>query len=95
MKANFLHFGRAVFFSHLTEKKNFARIVITVVDLLTHMISNLIGENQFFHLLCPCSTYGHPNVPSPDGSAHTRIGGKHIGTLECPLLGQIVQNSVF
>ena len=38
MKVDFFLFGRAVLLFYSTEKKNLAKVVISMVDLLTHVI---------------------------------------------------------
>ena len=47
MKVDFLPFGRAVLLFYSTEKKNLAKIVISMVDLLTHVIFSSIYESRF------------------------------------------------
>ena len=44
MKVDFLHFGRTVLFFHCMKKENLIRIVISVANLLTHVIFTPIQQ---------------------------------------------------
>ena len=46
VRVDFLHFGRAVLLFYSTKKKNVARIVMSVVDLVNHVIFSSIGESR-------------------------------------------------